>query len=138
MPKRNDYGHHPVEIRASLSAARDITKNKVVAIIQPHRYSRVKALFQDFTTAFNDADTVFVMDIYAAGENKIENISKDNLIKSLVAAGHKDVRSFKDNRTLKSFISKNMASGDVLIFLGAGDITLIAKEFVNFILKKVC
>ena len=127
----DDYGHHPVEIRASLAAARDITKNKVVAVVQPHRYSRVKSLFQDFTTAFNDADTVFVMDIYSAGEKKIENINRENLIQSLIAAGHKDVRPYECNSSLESFISKKLLEGDVIIFLGAGDITIKAKEFTS-------
>ena len=132
----DDYGHHPVEIRASLAAARDITKNKVVAIIQPHRYSRVRELFQDFSIAFNDADTVFVMDIYSAGEHEIENINKENLIKSLIAAGHKDIRPFDSVIMLKEFIFKNLSIGDVIIFLGAGDITLTAKNFVNSICEK--
>ncbi len=132
----DDYGHHPVEIRASLAAARDITKNKVVAIIQPHRYSRVRELFQDFSIAFNDADTVFVMDIYSAGEHEIENINKENLIKSLIAAGHKDIRPFDSVIMLKEFIFKNLSIGDVIIFLGAGDITLTAKKFVSSICEK--
>ena len=67
----DDYGHHPVEIRATLSAARQVSKNRVVAIVQPHRYSRLKILFEDFTSAFNDADTVFITNIYSAGERKI-------------------------------------------------------------------
>ncbi len=127
----DDYGHHPVEIRATLSAAREVAKNKVVAVVQPHRYSRLKMLFEDFTTAFNYADTVFIMDVFSAGESPIENINKESLIKSLIAAGHKDARPIENFNCLKIFINENLSTDDVLIFLGAGDITNRAKEFIN-------
>ena len=125
----DDYGHHPVEIRATLSAARQVTKNKVVAVVQPHRYTRLKMLFADFTAAFNDADTVFITDIYSAGENKIDGINKETLISALIACGHRDAKEFEGLDKLKFFIKKNLEKGDVIIFLGAGDITHYAKEF---------
>ena len=126
----DDYGHHPVEIKATLAAAREITKNKLVAIIQPHRFSRLKLLFEDFTTAFNDADIVFITEVYAAGEEKIENFGEKNLISSLVAAGHKDVRAY-DEIQLNLLIKNNLKEGDVIVFLGAGDISLQAKKFLK-------
>jgi len=131
----DDYGHHPVEIRATLSAAREVSTDKVIAIVQPHRYSRLKILFEDFTTAFNDADTVFVMEVYAAGEEVINDINKENLIKSLISAGHKDVREYQGKENLRNYIKKNLLQGDVVIFLGAGDITVTAKEFISYINK---
>ena len=132
----DDYGHHPVEIRATLSAAREVSTDKVIAIVQPHRYSRLKMLFEDFTTAFNDADTVFVMDVYAAGEEVINHINKENLIKSLISAGHKDVREYQGKENLRNYVKKNLLQGDVVIFLGAGDITVTAKEFISYINKE--
>ena len=125
----DDYGHHPVEIRSTLSAARDVAKNKVIAVVQPHRYSRLKMLFADFTTAFNDADTVFITDIYSAGESSLDDINKEALISALIAGGHKDAREFESLDKLEDFVIKNLDEGDVVIFLGAGDITQTAKKF---------
>ena len=133
----DDYGHHPAEIRASLSAARSVSKSRVVAVVQPHRFTRLKMLFEDFTTAFNDADTVFIMDVYAAGEDEIKNINKENLIKSLISAGHKDVRKYNGLQNLHDFLSENLHQGDVLIFLGAGDITNHARNFIGYINKDI-
>ena len=129
----DDYGHHPVEIRATLSAARQVSKNRVVAIVQPHRYSRLKILFEDFTTAFNDADTVFITNIYSAGEKKDPEITETQLITSLVASGHKDVRKYKNLEDLRDFLEKNLEEGDLVIFLGAGDITHHAKSFTKLL-----
>ena len=129
----DDYGHHPVEIRATLSAAREVAKNKVVAVVQPHRYSRLKMLFADFTTAFNDADTVFITDIYSAGENELEDINKENLISALTAGGHKDARDFENLENLENFVKDNLDEGDVIIFLGAGDITQYARKFSDLL-----
>ncbi len=129
----DDYGHHPVEIRATLSAARQVSKNRVVAIVQPHRYSRLKILFEDFTSAFNDADTVFITNIYSAGEKKDPEITETQLIASLVASGHKDVRKYKNLEDLRDFLEKNLEEGDLVIFLGAGDITHHAKSFTKLL-----
>ena len=126
----DDYGHHPAEIKATIAAAREISKEKVIAIVQPHRYSRLKALFEEFTSAFNDADIVLITDVYAAGEKKIENINKESLINSLISAGHKDVREYNANH-LKKIISSMCRKGDIVVFLGAGDITTKAKSFVK-------
>ncbi|MEC8100032.1 MAG: UDP-N-acetylmuramate--L-alanine ligase [Pseudomonadota bacterium] len=129
----DDYGHHPVEIKATLLAARNVSNNKVVAVVQPHRFSRLKMLFTDFTTAFNNADTVFVTDIYSAGEEKDLNITKEKLISSLISSGHKDVRAYKDLDSLKLFADENLDDGDLIIFLGAGDITQIARKFTEYL-----
>ena len=131
----DDYGHHPVEIKATLAAAREISSNKVIAVVQPHRYSRLKILFEEFTSAFNDADTVFITDIYAAGESKPEDMSNEILINSLISAGHKDPRSY-DSKELKKIVENNLQEGDILVFLGAGDITNKAKLFVNEYLEE--
>src|SRR6202012_1454957 len=83
----DDYGHHPVEIAAVLRAARASTKNQVIAVIQPHRYSRLSALFNEFATCFNDADVVIVADVYAAGEKPIAGASRDDLVAAIKAHG---------------------------------------------------
>ena len=92
----DDYGHHPIEIKATLSASREITKDKVVAIVQPHRYTRLKLLFEDFTSAFNDADIVFITEIYSAGRSDSFGLTNQTLINALISGGHKDVRVFDD------------------------------------------
>ena len=101
----DDYGHHPIEIKATLSAAREITKDKVVAIVQPHMFTRLKLLFEDFTSAFNDADTVFITEIYSAGESNHYDLTNHSLINALISAGHKDVRAFEIEE-LKKCIEK--------------------------------
>ena len=83
-------------------------------------------------TSFNDADYVYVMDIYSAGEEKIENVTKDNFIGSLISSGHNHVRPFSDVKSLKEFCDQKLNTGDIIIFLGAGDITNVARDFVNY------
>ena len=126
----DDYGHHPIEIKATLAASREITKDKVVAIVQPHRYTRLKLLFEDFTSAFNDADIVFITEIYSAGESHSFDLTNHTLINALISAGHKDVRSFNDQE-LKFLLENKLNKGDIVVFLGAGDISLKAKAFVE-------
>ena len=92
-------------------------------------------LFPDFTTAFNDADTVFITNIYSAGENEDKNINDEHLISALVSSGHKDVRKYINLENLKEFLEKNLDEGDLIIFLGAGDITQYAKNFSDFLSK---
>ncbi len=88
----DDYAHHPVEIAAVLSAAREMTEGRVLAVVQPHRYTRLRDLFKDFSTCFNDADIVAVADVYAAGEAPIDGVSADTLAASLKSHGHRDAR----------------------------------------------
>tara|TARA_B100001121_G_scaffold281246_2_gene273799 strand:+ start:513 stop:1904 length:1392 start_codon:yes stop_codon:yes gene_type:complete len=126
----DDYGHHPIEIKATLSASREISNDKVVAIVQPHRYTRLKLLFEDFTSAFNDADIVFITDIYSAGEKNSFDLTNYTLINALISGGHKDVRAFND-KELKFLIENKLKNGDIVVFLGAGDISSKARIFVE-------
>ena len=119
----DDYGHHPVEIAAVLKAARAIVSGKVLAVVQPHRYSRVSHLFEEFCTAFNDADAVLVADIYAAGEAPIEGISRDAIVAGLTEHGHRNVRALEDPRDLAPLVAECARPGDMVVCLGAGSIT---------------
>jgi UDP-N-acetylmuramate--alanine ligase len=119
----DDYGHHPVEISAVLKAARSITSGKVIAVVQPHRYTRLADLFDGFCTCFNDADTVLVADVYAAGESPIEGIDRDALVAGLVAHGHRHVLPLADPTGLASLVRELAKPGDFVVCLGAGSIT---------------
>ena len=119
----DDYGHHPVEISAVLDAARSATPGQVIAIFQAHRYSRVESLFDDFCTCFNDADIVFVSDIYPAGEAPIEGVDRNALVDGLRARGHRDVRPLPDPDRLAELITASGKDGDMVVFLGAGTVT---------------
>jgi UDP-N-acetylmuramate--alanine ligase len=122
----DDYGHHPVEIQAVLKAARQAvtgTSGRVLAVVQPHRYTRLSSLFEDFCKCFNDADAVFVADVYAAGEAPIEGADKENLAAGLSAHGHKDVQILPSPEALAPMISQKASPEDFVICLGAGDIT---------------
>ena len=119
----DDYGHHPVEIAAVLRAARASTKGKVVAVVQPHRYTRLEALFEQFSSCFNDADCVIVADVYAAGEAPIEGIDKAALVGALKAHGHRHVIALDGPKQLASVIHGIAGKDDYVICLGAGTIT---------------
>ena len=119
----DDYGHHPVEIAAVLRAARAVTSGKVLAVVQPHRYSRLKDLFQDFCSCFNDADTVIVSDVYAAGESPLPGASRDDLVEGLRRHGHRRVLPLPAPDALAALVKAEAAPGDLVVCLGAGDIT---------------
>jgi UDP-N-acetylmuramate--alanine ligase len=119
----DDYGHHPVEIAAVLRAARAAAKGRVIAIAQPHRYTRLHSLFDDFAAAFGDADTVIVADVYAAGEAPIEGVSRDSLVAALRARGHGHALALKRPEDLPALIRPLAKPGDYVVFLGAGNIT---------------
>ncbi|HEV2302318.1 MAG TPA: UDP-N-acetylmuramate--L-alanine ligase [Stellaceae bacterium] len=119
----DDYAHHPVEIAAVLKAARAIVEGRLVAIVQPHRYTRVANLFDGFCTAFNDADLVLVADVYAAGEAPIDGVSRDAIVTGLRAHGHRDVRPLLDPQDLPLILREIVLPGDMIVFLGAGSIT---------------
>ena len=119
----DDYGHHPVEIAAVLSAARAVTKGRVIAVVQPHRYSRLRDLMADFCRCFNGADTVIVADVSAAGEAPIEGANRDALVEGLIRHGHRHVLPLEAPTDLPALISAEARSGDLVVFLGAGDIT---------------
>jgi UDP-N-acetylmuramate--alanine ligase len=119
----DDYGHHPVEIAAVLRAARASTKGRVIAVVQPHRYTRLRDLFDGFCTAFNTADTVFVAPVYAAGETPIAGIDRDRLVEGLRLHGHRDARPLGGPETLAAEIAAVARPGDYVVLLGAGNIT---------------
>ncbi len=119
----DDYGHHPVEIAAVLAAARQAAKGKVVAVVQPHRYSRLHDLFEQFCTCFNDADAVVVADVYAAGEQPIEGADRDHLVEGLRARGHRQALPLPSPEELPGVIHELAAPGDLVVCLGAGNIT---------------
>ncbi len=119
----DDYGHHPVEIRAVLKAARASTDDQVIAVVQPHRYTRLASLFEDFCTCFNDADFVIVAPVYAAGEAPIEGIDRDSLVAGLKARGHRNVATLERSEDLAALVRGQARPGDYVICLGAGNIT---------------
>ena len=119
----DDYGHHPVEIAAVLRAARAATKNQVIAVVQPHRYTRLAALFNEFATCFNDADVVIVADVYAAGEKPIAGASRDDLVAAVKAHGHRNVMALESPDRLAALIAGVAQPGDYVVCLGAGSIT---------------
>jgi UDP-N-acetylmuramate--alanine ligase len=119
----DDYGHHPVEIAAVLKAARAVTQNRVIAVVQPHRYTRLRDLFADFCACFNDADVAVVADVYAAGEQPIEGVGRDALVEGLRRYGHRRVLPLEAPGDLAGLIAEEARPGDVVVCLGAGDIT---------------
>ena len=119
----DDYGHHPVEISAVLKAARSAATGRVVAVVQPHRYSRLASLFEEFCTCFNDADHVVVADVYPAGESPIKGMDRDGLIDGLHAHGHTQVTALLAPKHLAGLIDDIAQPGDLVICLGAGNIT---------------
>src|SRR6201998_3231501 len=100
----DDYGHHPVEIAAVLRAARGATSGSIIAVVQPHRYTRLGSLFDEFCTCFNDADAVLVADVYAAGEAPIEGVNRDAFVAGLRARGHRNVEPLKDPKDLAGMV----------------------------------
>ncbi len=119
----DDYGHHPVEIRAVLSAAREGATNRVIAVVQPHRYTRLDSLMEEFQQAFNDADMVLVSPVYAAGEAPIEGVDAEALVAGLKTRGHRSAATVADASALAEVLAETIQPGDMVICLGAGDIT---------------
>ncbi len=119
----DDYGHHPVEIAAVLRAARAAAKGKVIAVVQPHRFTRLAHLFEEFCTCFNDADEVIVADVYAAGEAPIEGVDRDALVEGLIGHGHRHVRPLASPSELAAIVNALASPGDLVVCLGAGNIT---------------
>ena len=119
----DDYGHHPVEIAAVLKAARESTGGRVIAVVQPHRYTRLQALFEEFCTCFNDADTVVVADVYPAGEAPITGIDRDHFVLGLRAHGHREVIPLQESASLAGVIAGLAKQDDYVVCLGAGNIT---------------
>ena len=127
----DDYAHHPVEIAAALKAARQSHSGRIMAIHQPHRYSRLHDLFDDFCTCFNDADVVGITDIFAAGEAPIAGADRDSLVIGLTGHGHRNAMAVADEAALKAFLTEHCQPGDMLICLGAGSISAWAHGLVS-------
>ena len=119
----DDYGHHPVEIEAVLKAARASTEGQVIAVVQPHRYTRLSSLFEQFCTCFNDADAVIVAPVYAAGEQPIPGVDRDSLVAGLRARGHRNAIALERSEDLAGMIRGLAGPGDYVVCLGAGNIT---------------
>lgn len=124
----DDYGHHPVEIAAVLKAARQVAQNaegngRVIAVVQPHRYTRLRDLMEEFSTCFSDADSVIVADVYAAGETPLEGVDKDALVEGIRRFGHRSVQPLESLGALPAVVAAEAKAGDIVVLLGAGDIT---------------
>jgi UDP-N-acetylmuramate--alanine ligase len=119
----DDYGHHPVEIAAVLKAARQVAEGKVVAVVQPHRYTRLRDLMSEFSACFSDADTVIVADVYSAGEAPIEGVGKESLVEGVRRYGHRRVLPLENVTALPRLLATETQPGDLVVCLGAGDIT---------------
>jgi len=127
----DDYGHHPVEIMATLRAARRGWNRRIVTVFQPHRYTRTQALFHDFMTAFNDADVLILTDIYPAGEDRIEGVEAKVLFEGIREYGHKNVTYFAEKKEIIEHLLRVITPGDLVITLGAGDIWQVADELMK-------
>ena len=119
----DDYGHHPVEIAAVLKAARQASDGRVIAVHQPHRYTRLHSLFEDFCTCFNEADVVAIAEVFAAGEDPIAGASRDDLVAGLIRHGHRHASAIHDEGDLEQLVRTHATSGDIVVCLGAGTIS---------------
>ena len=119
----DDYGHHPVEISAVLKAARQASDGRVIAVHQPHRYSRLHSLFDEFCSCFNDADVVAIAEVFSAGEDPIVGVSRDHLVAGLVRHGHRNAHAIVSEDDLERLIREQTKSGDIVVCLGAGTIS---------------
>ena len=128
----DDYGHHPAEVRAVLRGAREAFGRRVVCLFQPHRYTRTRDLLAEFTTAFNDADVLLLTDIYAAGEEPLEGVTGEGLAEAVRAHGHRDVVHV-DRSKLVAAARERVRPGDLVITLGAGDITAVGPELLGML-----
>ncbi|GGH30240.1 UDP-N-acetylmuramate--L-alanine ligase [Cribrihabitans marinus] len=124
----DDYGHHPVEIAAVLRAARQASEGRVIAVHQPHRYSRLSNLFDDFCTCFNEADVVAIADVYGAGEDPIAGAGRDDLVAGLIRHGHRHARAILNQEDLVRMVREQARPGDMVVCLGAGTISTWANE----------
>jgi UDP-N-acetylmuramate--alanine ligase len=126
----DDYGHHPAEIRATLEAARGCKFNRLLVLFQPHRFTRTEQLWDDFCTAFNQADILVLMDIYAASEAPIPGITSEKLAAAIQEAGHKNVHYFRSMQEGISFLLKAAKPGDAILTIGAGSVSRASGEFL--------
>ncbi|MDJ0992392.1 MAG: UDP-N-acetylmuramate--L-alanine ligase [Dinoroseobacter sp.] len=119
----DDYGHHPVEIAAVLKAARQASEGRVIAVHQPHRYSRLSSLFEEFCSCFNEADVVGIADVFAAGEDVIPGAERDDLVAGLISHGHRHAVAVPDEDALEALVRAAAQPGDIVVCLGAGTIS---------------
>ena len=127
----DDYGHHPVEIKASLKTVKEIwPASRLIVIFQPHRYSRTKSLMKDFWSAFNDADHLFVMDIFSAGESPLDKVHASTIVEGARECGHKNAKYIKSQNDLNKELHSLAKHGDVLMTLGAGDVWRLGRDFL--------
>ena len=128
----DDYGHHPTEVAATLAAAHDLNYDRVVVVFQPHRYTRTAALAEKFGRAFDNADVLYVMDVFSAGEMPIPGISGKTIVGEVVSEGNVgEVHYQPSRRKLTAELVENVRPGDLLITMGAGDVTLVGPAFVE-------
>jgi UDP-N-acetylmuramate--alanine ligase len=126
----DDYAHHPVEIQATLNAAKDGFGRRVVAVFQPHRYTRTQALLAEFATAFYQADCLFVTEIYPAGETPIPGVSGKQIADAVAGHGHRDVTHIPEKGELAAAVLRVLTPGDMVLTLGAGDVWRVGEEIV--------
>ncbi len=131
IPVIDDYGHHPVEIAAVLRAARQATEGRVIAVHQPHRYTRLSTLFEDFCACFNEADVVAIAEVFAAGEDPIPGASRDDLVAGLIRHGHRHARAILNEDDLERLVREQARPGDIVVCLGAGTISAWAGGLVE-------
>ncbi len=129
----DDYGHHPAEVKAVLRGAREAFGRRVVCVFQPHRYTRTRDLFQEFATAFNDADVLILSDIYAAGEEAIPGVTGEHLAEGIRAHGHRDITFVGHRPLLAAAARERVREGDLVITLGAGDVTAVGPELLEML-----
>ncbi len=129
----DDYGHHPVEIKATLAAARSGWDRRVIAVFQPHRYSRTRALKEDFETAFYQADHLIVTDIYAAGEEPDPEVNSEALTRGITEHGHKDVHYISDFNAIAAHLRSVIRPGDIVITLGAGNVWQVGEQLIKLL-----
>ncbi len=133
----DDYAHHPTEIKNTLKAAKLLCRGKLIVVFEPHRYSRIIDLYDDFINSFSDADFLYVTKIYSAGEKKIKEINEKIIVSSIRKIGHKNVYYFKDENYMENELSKIALNNDFIIFLGAGSISKKARSMQKSMLKLI-
>jgi UDP-N-acetylmuramate--alanine ligase len=127
----DDYGHHPAEIRATLAAARSVHDGRILVAFQPHRYTRTRDLWDDFVTAFNDADELVVCEIYAAGEGKLPHVEASRLVEAIAAHGHRNVTFVANLDDVLDRLVERARPGDLVLTLGAGSIASLGARLVE-------
>jgi len=127
----DDYGHHPTEIKTTLEGLRSVYKGRIVAVFQPHLYSRTVRLYKEFGAAFNDADMLVVLDVFPSREKPINGVSGNLIVDAARRQGHKNVNYVEDKNTLDSFMKEHLESGDRVVLFGAGDIYKLTQKIIQ-------